>query len=134
MTTGAALHAGAYGELLAVMQDYFDGLYHSDTQRLRRVFHPQALYACATDEPLLVRDMPGYFAVVDQRPSPASRGEPRHDEVLGIEFAGPVTAVVRARCAIAPKHFIDLLTFVKTGGRWQLIAKVFHHQALALAA
>jgi len=123
----AALHP-AFGELLDVMQVYFDGLYHSDTQRLRQVFHPQALYACATDAPLLVRDMPSYFAVVDQRPSPASRGEPRRDEVLGIEFAGPVTALVRARCAILPKHFIDLLTFVKTEGRWQVIAKVFHYE------
>ena len=31
------------------LQDYFDGLHQSDTTLLRKVFHPQAVYASATD-------------------------------------------------------------------------------------
>jgi hypothetical protein len=119
---------GEFAAVAAVLQAYFDGLYHGDTQRLRRVFHPRALYACATDGTLLTLGMDEYFPLVDKRPSPASRGDARSDRILAIEFAGPVTALARVACAIRPKHFTDLLTLVKLEGRWQVIAKVFHYE------
>ena len=123
MTTGAPRDA-----IAAVLQQYFDGLHHSDTGILRRVFHPSALYACASDGTLLALRMDDYFAIVDRRTSPASKGEARHDRIVSIELAGPVTALARVECSIAPKHFTDLLTLVRLDGRWQIIAKVFHFE------
>lgn len=114
-------------DIAAVLQDYFDGLYHSDTTRLRRVFHPRAVYACATGGTSLILRMDEYFPIVDARPSPASRGDARTDHILSIEFAGPVTALARLECAIEPKHFIDLLTLIRLDERWQVISKVFHY-------
>jgi hypothetical protein len=126
--------ADDFAALTAVMQLYFDGLHHSDTARLRRVFHPKAVYATATEGHLTHLGMEAYFAVVDARPSPASRGEARADRIVSISFAGPVTALVRAECAIGTKAFQDLLTFVKLDGEWRLIAKVFHFDVRELAA
>lgn len=119
-------HATAYADVADALADYFDGLYFSDTARLRRIFHPQAIYAYATEAKLLHLTMQEYFPVVDKRPSPASRGEPRADRIVSIEFAGPVTAFVRLNCAIGPKLFTDLLTLIHVDGRWQIISKVFH--------
>jgi hypothetical protein len=116
-----------YQALTAVLSDYFDGLYHSDTVRLARVFHPDAQYVCATDGTLLHLGMKEYFPIVDKRPSPASRNEARADQIVSIEFAGPVTALARVNCAIGERFFTDLLTFVFVDGRWQIIAKVFHY-------
>jgi hypothetical protein len=116
-----------FDEIVVALRDYFDGLYFSDTQRLRNVFHPSAIYACATDRTLLTLRMDEYFPIVDKRPAPASRGEARRDRIVSIEFAGPVTALARVECAIEPKHFTDLLTFIYVEGRWQIIAKVFHY-------
>ena len=107
------------------LQLYFDGLYHSDTQRLRRVFHPQAIYACVVDGQLLHYTMDQYFPIVDQRPSPASRAEQRQDRIISIEILGATTAVARVECAIAPKQFQDVLSFLYLDGSWQIIAKVF---------
>jgi hypothetical protein len=90
-----------FDAVAAVLQEYFDGLCHSDTQRLRRVFHPQAVYACATAEPAVILRMEEYFPIVDQRPSPASRGETVQERILSIEFAGPVTALAKVECAQA---------------------------------
>ena len=118
----------AFDEVVQVLGEYFDGLHHSDTTRLRRVFHPQAHYFCATDGTLLHLDMEAYFPIVDQRPSPASQGHARTDRILSIEFAGPVTAFARVECSIPPKDFIDLLTLVKLEGRWQIVSKVFHYE------
>jgi hypothetical protein len=117
---------GAYLEIAEVLSTYFDGLYHSDTKRLRSVFHPRAQYVCATEGTLTYRTMEEYFPVVDQRPSPASRGEPRADSIVSIELAGSVTAFARVHCAIGQKYFTDLLTLIRLDGRWQIISKVFH--------
>ncbi len=122
----AADHAAAYVEVAHALADYFDGLHFSDTLRLGKVFHPQAIYACATEGELLQLTMAEYFPIVDKRPSPASRSEARADRIVSIEFAGPVTALAKLNCAIGPKHFTDFLTLVKLDGRWQIISKVFH--------
>lgn len=117
----------AFGTVIAVLHNYFDGLYRSDVDILRNVFHPAALYASATDGTLMLLHMDEYFALVEKRPSPESRGEARTDRILAIEFAGPVTALARVECAIRPRHFIDLLTLILVDGRWQIISKVFHY-------
>lgn len=121
-------HVAEFEALSRVIADYFDGLYHSDTDRLRRVFHPLAQYVCASDGTLLYRTMEEYFPVVDARPAPAARGETRADRILSIEFAGPVTARAVLNCAIGDRFFTDWLTFIKLDGRWQVISKVFHHE------
>lgn len=131
VNTPVGAHLTPYADVVAVLQEYFDGLHHSDTRRLRRVFHPQAVYATASEGQPLVLRMDEYFPIVDARPSPASRGETRTDSILSIEFAGPVTALARLRCSIRPRQFTDLLTLVRVEGRWQVIAKVFHWETAA---
>ncbi len=118
----------SFAAVVEVLQDYFEGLYRSDTQILRRVFHPDALYACATEGTLLTLKMEPYFLMVDQRPSPASRADARTDRILAIEFVGEVTALARVECSIRPKHFTDLLTLIFIEGRWQILSKVFHFE------
>ena len=124
--TATTDHAAAYAEVAHALADYFDGLHFSDTERLSKIFHSQAIYACATDGELLHLTMQEYFPIVDKRPSPASRSEPRVDRIVSIEFAGPVTAFAKLNCAIGPKFFTDFLTLVKLDGRWLIMAKVFH--------
>lgn len=115
----------------AVISTYFDGLFEADSKKLRAVFHPLAQYACASEGDLLYRTMDEYFAVVDRRVSPASRGETRNDRIRSIEFAGPVTARAAVNCSIGDRYFTDFLTFVFTDGRWQIMSKVFHSEPLA---
>lgn len=116
-----------FEEVSAVLQLYFDGLYSSDVEKLNRALHPKAIYASATEDDLVFRLMPEYLPIVAQRPSPASRGEARHDVIDSIEFAGDSHAFARVRCAMGDRQFTDLLTFVRTRAGWQIIAKVFHY-------
>ncbi len=119
--TAAALH-----EVRDLLGRYFDGLYRSDSELLASVFHPAAVYATATEEPFVRLSMAEYLPIVAGRESPASRGEVRTDAIESIEFAGPTTALARVQCSIGPKQFTDLLSLVRVGARWQIIAKVFH--------
>lgn len=129
--SAATEFASEAAAVAATMERYFDGLHHSDTALLATVFHPQAHYFCATDGSLLHLDMAQYFPVVAKRPSPASMGHLRTDRIWSVEFAGPVTAFVKAECAIPPKAFIDLLTLVKLAGEWRIVSKVFHYTVSA---
>lgn len=103
------------------------GSINSDTKRLSTVFHPLAHYICATNGSLQYLRMDEYFPIVDRRPSPASLNEARHDRIISIEFAGPVTAFARAECSIGAKFFTDFLTLVFIDGRWKIVSKVFHY-------
>lgn len=115
----------AFAAVTDVLETYFDGLYHADTDRLAIAFHPKAIYATADETPLLYRKMDEYFPVVAKRVSPASRDEPRRDVIDSIEFAGENTAFARVRCSIGNKDFVDFLTLVRTDGAWRIMAKIF---------
>ncbi len=117
--------SAAMNDICGVLQDYFDALHFCDVEKLRRVFHPRAIYATADEAPLLYRTMEDYLPVVAARQSPASRGEARRDHIDAIDLAGENTAVARVRCSIGQRDFVDFLTLVRVEGRWQIIAKVF---------
>ncbi|WP_428688116.1 nuclear transport factor 2 family protein [Roseibium sp.] len=115
----------ALTDLQGVISDYFDALHHCHTGLLKKVFHPKAICATADEAPLLYRTMDEYVPVVAARQSPASRGEERRDAIDEIQLAGDNTAFARVRCSIGDKDFTDFLTFVRDGGRWQIMAKIF---------
>ena len=112
----------------ATLQEYFDGLYHSDTDRLRRVFHPQAVYASATGGSSSTArwTSTSRSSTHGRRPPPATR--PAATVWCRSNWVGPVTAVARVECSIGPKRFDDVLTLVRLDDRWQIIAKVFHYE------
>jgi len=115
-------------QLQSVISDYFDALYHCDTGLLKKVFHAKAIYATADETPLLTRTLAEYVPVVAARRSPASRGEPRRDVIDEIQLAGANTAFARVRCSIGNTDFTDFLTFVRDGGNWKIMAKIFQIQ------
>jgi hypothetical protein len=119
----------AYQEVEAVLSNYFDALYECDPEKIRAVFHEQAVYATADETPALIRDLPTYVEVIASRESPSSRGEQRHDRIDGIEVAGENTARARVRCTFGGRDFVDYLTLIRDAEGWRIIAKVFQIRA-----
>ena len=115
--------------LLEVLQDYFDGLYDGDVEKLTRIYHERVRLYCPTDPELVELDLPMYLELVKNRPSPASRQDERFDHVLEVSVPTPTTAHARVQCAYLPKRFTDDLTFVRTPDGWKIIAKVWHYEA-----
>ncbi len=114
-----------YQDIVRVLDHYFDALYYCDTDKIRAVFHDQAIYATADESDFLFRNMKEYTQVIAERESPASRNEVRRDVIDSIEIAGDNTARARVRCSIGSRNFVDFLTLIREGGRWLIIAKVF---------
>lgn len=119
-----------YPEIAALLQRYFDGLYKCDTAILQSVLHPEALYATASEGLLTRLDMEHYMPIVEARTSPASNDEPRIFKIDSISFAGPVTALARVRITMHSKRYDDVLTLLHIDGRWWIMSKIFHVEAL----
>ncbi|NVK16628.1 MAG: nuclear transport factor 2 family protein [Rhodobacteraceae bacterium] len=117
----------AHKQVGELMEAYFEGLHQADSTMLREVFHPQLAYVCATEGDELYLDLDTYMTRVDGREPPAGRGDPREEEILEIAFASGRLAHVRARMTMMGRDFHDLLTLVRYGAGWRIVAKVFSY-------
>lgn len=111
--------------LEAAVQLYFDGLYEGDVEQLARVFHPKASLFIANDGALVALPVPDWLARVAARASPRSQDARRDDRILLIDFNGPVNALVKVSCLLAPNAYTDHLSFIRCEGRWQIVAKSY---------
>jgi len=112
-------------EIEAVLQTYLDGLYEGDVDKLAAAFHPTSSLTYEENGVLTPLPRDRWLEAVRDRPSPKSRGLPRHDRILQIDQASPTAAFVKLECAIPPRYFTDYLSLLKVEGRWQVAQKVF---------
>jgi hypothetical protein len=109
----------------AVVQTYLDGLYEGDVEKLAAAFHPTSSLTYEENGALTPLPRDQWLEAVRTRPSPKSRGLPRHDRILQIDQASATAAFVKLNCAIPPRYFTDYLSLLKVEGRWQVAQKVF---------
>ena len=122
----------SYAEIVAVLQDYFDGFYASDVDKLKGVFHPNCHLISATGGALLDDPMDVVYARVAARTPPAAANQKRRDRVLSIDKSGPEAALAKVQIAIGPKLFTDYLNLLRIDGRWQIVAKIYSHVPIAV--
>lgn len=109
-----------YDTILALLQDYFDGLYEGDTEKLRNIFHSDTWlkgtgYRRSRDE---------WLEAVANRPVPKAEGEPYGFEVMSLEIVGD-QAMAKVNAPLPAAHFIDYLGLLKEDGAWQIVNKMF---------
>ena len=109
---------------------YCDGFHEGDVEKLRQAFHRNCHLYSAPEGELVDHDMPTVFARVDGRPSPASKGEPRHDNIISVDCSSPTSAYVKLQISVAPNLFTDYLTLLKVNGDWQIVTKTFTAEPL----
>lgn len=107
------------------VQDYFDGLYDSDADKLARVFHETASLTWPQDGRLESIPLGKWLESVRARPSARSKGLERDDAILLLDQSGPASAFVKVKCQIPPLYFTDYLNLLKVDGRWVVAQKVF---------
>jgi len=125
MSGGDRMTGADHVEILDLMQTYFEGLHQADSTILRRVFHPNLGYVCATEGDELYLDLETYMARIDGREPPAKRGDPRDEAVLEVAVDNPRLARVTARMSMMGRTYLDLLTLVRHGEDWRIVAKIF---------
>jgi len=112
-------------EIDGLMGRYFDGLYHSDSEVLRTVFHPALAYVNATGGNHEFMDLEAYMTRIDTREPPAARGEKRSESVDRVTLTGRQMGLVEARMTMMGRDYHDLLTLIHTDAGWKIMTKVF---------
>jgi hypothetical protein len=112
--------------LVAVVDQYFETMFDNDTRRFDHVFAATAQLHGLRDGKLRVLPVPEYRKILASTPSPQSTGAPRQQEILSIDFAAPVQALVKVRVRIDTLLYVDYLCFHRIDGAWRITAKSFH--------
>ncbi|MBO9436409.1 nuclear transport factor 2 family protein [Ruegeria sp. R13_0] len=112
-------------EIQELMTRYFDGLYHSDSQILRTVFHDDLTYVNGTADTYEYMDLEAYMARIDARKPPASRGDDRDEVIERITLKGDRIGLIEARMTMLGRNYQDLLTLIHTDDGWRILTKVF---------
>lgn len=109
----------------AATQTYLDALYEGDADKLATVFLPTSALTQSFEGEVKIMPRDVWLDAVRTRPAPKAAGLARHDQILTIDRISGNLAHVKLNCAIPPRFFTDLLSFVKIGGEWKIAQKVF---------
>ncbi|MFT2090551.1 AtzH-like domain-containing protein [Paraglaciecola sp. 2405UD69-4] len=113
-------------DLNEAVNTYFDALYHCDTTLLDKVFHPSSSLFDVDEGKLLVDPIANFRQDVATRPSPASVGQEREQEIIMIDWLSKDCATVKVRLRAHSNIFVDHLSFVKDADGWCIVSKVWH--------
>jgi hypothetical protein len=109
----------------AATQIYLDGLYEGDWDKIASVFLPTSCLTQSFEGELRIMTHEQWRDQVRNRPAPRAQGLTRHDEILTIDLISGTLAHVKVKCAIPPRFFTDILSFVKLDGAWRVAQKVY---------
>ena len=108
----------------AVVQNYFDGLYEGDAEKLGAIFDATADLRWLEKGELQVLTVPDWLDRVRKRPSAKAEGKPREDFIVTIDRSDEQTAFIKVRCQLPPRYFTDMLSCLKVNGTWKIAQKV----------
>lgn len=112
----------------STLQTYFDVMYDCDMAKFDDVFHPACSLFTAGGASLVVRPFAAYREEMKARTPPRSLGQSRALETIAkIDMLSPDIALAQVRVQIHDKLFADNLNLVRVGGRWMVVAKIYHH-------
>ncbi|RDH84753.1 MAG: nuclear transport factor 2 family protein [endosymbiont of Galathealinum brachiosum] len=103
-----------------LLQDYFDGLYEGDVEKLRPLFHGDAWlkgnnYRKSRDE---------WLQAVAARPVPKDEGMKYAFNTMSLEIIGD-QAMAKVDVPLLAAHFIDFLGLLKEDGEWKIVNKMY---------
>ena len=112
--------------LIDAVERYFDLMFDCDTSRFDQVFASSAQLHGLRDGNLRLLPAQDYKNALASGPSPKSKGAPRQQEILLVDFASPAQAVVKVRVRIDTILYLDYLSYHCINGEWLITAKSFH--------
>ena len=112
--------------IAATIQLYFDGLYHSDVEKLRQAFHERACVVGMFQGNMAYMSLKDFLGIVSQTPPPADKGEKYDMRIVSLDVTGQA-AVVKVADLYIGLQFTDYLTLAEIDGKWLIVHKSFHH-------
>ena len=111
---------------LSAIEAYFDLMYDADDSHFPKVFHELCQVHGMRDGKLMAWSAAEFRELVRSRPSPASMGSPRQQEIVRVDEISPDMAAAKVRVRIGQTCFLDHLIFHRIDGKWLVTSKGFH--------
>ena len=110
----------AFLQIIDIVTDYFDGLYHADVEKLRSIFHTDSHLQAAN----MRKDLDTWLTAVASRAVPAKENHAYKFQIISIEVIGN-EAMVKVQCPLFAFNYVDYLGLLRENGRWQIVNKMF---------
>lgn len=115
-----ASYQNDYEAIIELLNEYFDGLYEGNVNKLRGIFHNDAWlkgndYRKTRDE---------WLEAVASRPVPSVEGMEYNFNIQSLEIIGD-QAMAKVDVPLLAAHFIDYLGLLKEDGQWKIVNKMF---------
>ena len=114
------------GKIKVGVQLYFDGMHESSSEKIKKIFHPDARVAGYLNGELMLMSRDDFADFVgSQQPSPKENSDEIILEIVSCEIVGK-TASVKVRDKYLGAMFLDTLSFINIDGDWKIYNKLFH--------
>lgn len=106
--------------IVGLLNDYFDGLFEGDVEKLRSIFHADAWLKGNNYRKTLNE----WLEAVANRPIPGDEGMEYNFNIQSLEIIGD-QAMAKVDAPLLAAHFIDFLGLLKENGQWKIVNKMF---------
>jgi hypothetical protein len=113
-------------EIHSLVEQYFQGVYHGNTELLSQLFDAAAQVYGVIDGQPYHKSAADYISGVGQRQSPAALGEPYRMKLLAVDVLGDI-ASVRLHSPMLGFDYQLYLTFALRPEGWKIVSKTFTH-------
>ena len=114
-------------KIMQTVHYYFEGMYHSDTETLKKAFDPDAFLHGYFEGQLVHLPFNAWLKQVESRPAPSRNGEPYMMNIVSVDITDSI-AQVKVFDLYMGKYFTDYLSLIKVDDNWVIMNKMFHHQ------
>ncbi|MFL6817450.1 MAG: nuclear transport factor 2 family protein [Bradyrhizobium sp.] len=120
--------------LMTAVARYFDLMHEADVSAFDSIFRPTAQLHGLRNGQMRMLSASEYKAMLAAGPSPRSKGAPRQEQILLVDFASATQALVKVRVRVDTILYVDYLSYHFVDGDWLVSAKAFHGENVSGAA
>lgn len=112
--------------VLAVIREYEEGTRTRDTDRLRAIFHPNAVMSGYLGPNLLVGAPDPFYAHLEA--NPVDDGVALYTSTTtSVSVTGKTATATTVEDNLFGMSFVNAFHLIGDGGAWTITAKLFHH-------
>ena len=109
-----------------VIQQYINGTYHGDVEKLRRCFHENALMSGYLGDQMMISGPEPFFEDISKNPPMSEAGAPYNGEITSIEITGNTANVTVKETGFAGTlNFTNYFHLMKVEDEWKIMSKTF---------
>ena len=110
----------------AVIQEYVDACSAGSAERLRAIFHEDALMSGYMMGEYLMGSPEPFFQALENPPPGVEAGGDYTGEITSVEISGPIASITLKEAGFMGINFTDYFHLAEIDGEWKIISKTFN--------